>query len=146
MGTPHADAFLDYFLPLISPNATFTQPIFPTAHGHVQITSLFRRMFTLMPDMTAVPTTCAVQHDIVFIESDCSATLGGKPVRFPVCDRFTIQQGQITERRSYSDPLPSPSPHSDAPRHGRARSDPDTSALIKQGSDRSLAHACRPSR
>ena len=103
---PKPDAFLDYFLPLISPTATFTQPMFPTAHGHQEITRLFRGMFTLMPDMTAIPIRSSAQGDTVFIESDCSATLGGKPVRVPVCDRFTIQQGQIIERRSYSDPLP----------------------------------------
>lgn len=103
---PKPTAFLDYFLPLISPTATFTQPMFPPAHGHQEITSLFRGMFTLMPEMTADPLTSAVQGNTVFIESDCSATLGGKPVRFPVCDRFTIQQGQIIERCSYSDPLP----------------------------------------
>ena len=103
---PKSDAFLDYFLPLISPTATFTQPMFPPARGHDEITRLFRSLFTLMPDMTAVPHTHAVHGVNVFIESDCSATLGSRPLSFPVCDRFTIQHGQIVERRSFSDPLP----------------------------------------
>jgi hypothetical protein len=103
---PKPDAFLDYFLPLISPTATFTQPMYPPAHGHAEISQLFRGLFTLMPDMSAVPHVHAVHDATVFIESDCSANLGGKPISFAVCDRFTIQQGQITERCSFSDPLP----------------------------------------
>jgi hypothetical protein len=42
----------------------------------------------------------------VFIESDCTATLGRKPIHFPVCDRFVIDNGKILNRRSYSDPTP----------------------------------------
>ena len=103
---PKPDQFLDYFLPLIDPEATFTQPMFPMARGHDQIATLFRQLFVLLPDMTATPTRTAAQHDIVFIESDCSATLGRKPVRFSVCDRFQIQDGKVIDRRSYSDSLP----------------------------------------
>ncbi len=103
---PKPDGFLTHFLPLIDSEATFTQPMFPVAHGHDQIATLFRRLFALLPDMTAIPTRTAVQHDIVFIESACSATLGRKPTRFSVCDRFQIQDGKIIDRRAYSDSLP----------------------------------------
>lgn len=103
---PKADQFLDYFLPLIDPEATFTQPMFPMARGHDQIATLFRQLFVFLPDMTATPTHTAAQHDIVFIESDCSATLGREPVRFSVCDRFQIHDGKVINRRSYSDSLP----------------------------------------
>ncbi len=103
---PKPDPFLEHFLPLIDHGATFTQPMFPVAYGHDQIATLFRRLFALLPDMTAIPTWTAVQGNTVFIESDCSATLGRKPVRFAVCDRFKIQDGKIIERQSHSDALP----------------------------------------
>ncbi len=103
---PKPQPFLDYFLPLIHPDATFTQPMFPAAHGHAEIERLFRRLFTLLPDLTAIPHTTAVDANHVYIESDCTTTLGRKPLSFQVCDQFTIQDGKITTRRSYSDPLP----------------------------------------
>lgn len=103
---PKPEQFLDYFLPLIDRDATFTQPMFAAAHGHDQIAALFRQLFVLLPDMTAIPTQSAVRDDIVFIESACTATLGRKPVRFSVCDRFQIKDGKVIERASYSDSLP----------------------------------------
>jgi hypothetical protein len=60
----------------------------------------------LLPDLIATPRRSAVHGDIVFIESDCTATLGTKPISFSVCDRFVIQYGKLFERRSYSDPGP----------------------------------------
>jgi limonene-1,2-epoxide hydrolase len=103
---PKPEPFLDYFLPLIDREATFTQPMFPAAQGHDQIATLFRQLFALFPDMTAIPSRTAVQDDIVFIESACTATLGRKPVQFSVCDRFQIKDGKLIERASYSDSLP----------------------------------------
>lgn len=42
----------------------------------------------------------------MYVEAACAATLGGKLVRFAVCDRFTITDGKLRERHSYSDSLP----------------------------------------
>jgi ketosteroid isomerase-like protein len=103
---PKPDAFLDYFLPMITADATFTQPAFPTAVGHEQISRTFRRLFTLLPDMVAVPAHTAVAGDMVFIESTCTATLAGKAIEFRVCDRFELRNGKITSRHSFSDPVP----------------------------------------
>jgi limonene-1,2-epoxide hydrolase len=99
-------AFLDYFLPLIHRQATFTQPMFPEAHGPAEVERMFRRLFTLFPVLVATPRRSAIHGDIVFIESDCTATLGAKPISFWVCDRFVLRDGQLLDRRSYSDPGP----------------------------------------
>jgi len=96
--------FLDHFLPLIHPQATFTQPMFPDAHGPAEVERMFRRLFTLLPDLIATPRRSAIEGDVVFIESDCTGTLGTKPISFSVCDRFVIQD--LLDRRSYSDPGP----------------------------------------
>jgi limonene-1,2-epoxide hydrolase len=103
---PKPGPFLDYFRPLIHDQATFTQPMFTTARGPGDIERMFRRLFALFPDLRADPQRSAVHGDNVFIESDCTATLGRKPVHFPVCDRFVIDNGKILNRRSYSDPTP----------------------------------------
>jgi SnoaL-like domain len=105
-GLPKPEPFLDYFRPLIHDRATFTQPMFPDAHGPGEIESMFRRLFVLFPDLVATPRRSAARDDIVFIESDCTATLNTNPIGFPVCDLFVIEDGKVFERRSYSNPLP----------------------------------------
>jgi limonene-1,2-epoxide hydrolase len=101
---PKPDAFLEYFLPLISTDAVFVQPGFPDAKGHAQIARMFRRLFTLFPDLSATPRCSAAAGDTVFIESVGAATAGRRTVQFEVCDRFVIRDGKITQRRSYTDP------------------------------------------
>ena len=101
---PKPGPFLDYFLPLIDDQATFTQPMFPVARGPAEIEHMFRRLFALLPDLTAEPRQHAVHAHTVYVESDCRATLGTKSVNFSVCDRFVIENGKILDRLSYSDP------------------------------------------
>lgn len=103
---PKPDSFLGYFLPLIADDARFMQPTFPDAHGHNEIAQMFTRLFTLFPDLTATPQRGAVTGDTVFIASSCTTTIGRRVFEFPVCDEFVIRNGKITQRRSYSDPLP----------------------------------------
>lgn len=78
----------------------------PDAHGLAEVERTFRRLFALFPDMALTVRSSAVRGGTVFIESDCTATLGRKPVHFRVCDRFTVADGTIRARASYSDPLP----------------------------------------
>jgi limonene-1,2-epoxide hydrolase len=103
---PKPEAFLDYFLPKIDADATFRQPMFPDAHGPAQIERMFRQLFGLFPDLTCTVRRSAVAGDVVFIESGFTAALGRKIVRFDVCDRFTIRDGKVADRRSFSDPQP----------------------------------------
>jgi hypothetical protein len=42
----------------------------------------------------------------VFIEFHLMGTLGGRPVRLHVCDRFSLEGGLVTERHSFFDPAP----------------------------------------
>jgi limonene-1,2-epoxide hydrolase len=101
---PKPDAFLEYFLPLIFTDAVFVQPGFPDAKGHAQIAQMFRRLFTLFPNLSATPQCSAAAGHTVFIESECAATAGRRTVQFEVCDRFVIRDAKIVLRRSYSDP------------------------------------------
>lgn len=101
---PKPDGFLEFFLPRISENAQFTQPGFPKATGHAEISRLFRRLFTLFPDLVTTPNSVAVSGETVFIGSTCETRVGRRTLRFEVCDRFVIRQNKIAERQSYSDP------------------------------------------
>jgi hypothetical protein len=101
---PKPGQFLDFFRPLIHHEATFSQPMFADAHGRDEIERMFRRLFALFPDLGAKPLRSAVFDDTVFIESECTGTLGYKPFHFSVCDRFVIEDGKILDRRSFSDP------------------------------------------
>ena len=103
---PKPEPFLDFFLPIIDPEATFTQPMFPDAHGRAEIEAMFRRLFALFPDVVVTPHRSAVSDDVVFIESEGVASLRTRPVRFWVCDRFVMRGGQIVERKSYSEVAP----------------------------------------
>ncbi|MFD0902021.1 nuclear transport factor 2 family protein [Actinomadura sediminis] len=103
---PKPEGFLRHFRPLIHAEATFVQPMFADAHGIAEVEGMFRRLFALFPDMGLTVVRDAVRDDTVYIESLCRATLGRAPVEFAVCDRFTVADGTIRARRSFSDPLP----------------------------------------
>jgi limonene-1,2-epoxide hydrolase len=103
---PKPEPFLDYFLPLIAPDAVFVQPLYADAHGPAAVARMFRQLFFLLPDLTATPLRSSTSGDTVFIESECAATLGRKAVAFEVCDRFVIRDGLLVHRRSYNDPTP----------------------------------------
>ena len=102
---PKPQLFLEYFLPLLAPDATFIQPGYPDAQGLAEVERLFRRLFVLIPDLVARPHRSAINDETVFIESACEGTLGRKPIHFSVCDRFVIRDGKIIERQSYTDPI-----------------------------------------
>jgi hypothetical protein len=103
---PKPEPFLDYFLPLIDAAAVFIQPMFPDAHGHAEIARTFRRLFVLSPDLIAIPQRSAIQGEAVYIESQCTTTIGRTSFHYAVCDRFLIRDDKISERRSYTDPTP----------------------------------------
>jgi limonene-1,2-epoxide hydrolase len=143
---PKPEAFLDYFLPKIDADATFRQPMFPDAHGPAQIERMFRQLFGLFPDLAGTVRRSAVAGDIVFIESGFTAALGRKIVRFDVCDRFTIRNGKVADRRSFSDPSPFCSPSLAAQQAGRVPSGhgSDDGRLACSGASRSGAAHVRP--
>ncbi len=69
------------------------------AYGSAEVERMFRRLFTVLPDLVAIPQRSVVNDNVVFIESDCTTTLGNRAVHFSVCDRFVIDHGKLLERR-----------------------------------------------
>jgi ketosteroid isomerase-like protein len=100
------EGFVAHFRPRFHAEVVATQPLFPPAHGPAELERMFRRFFSLFPDLTLTVDRWTSRGDAVTIESTCRGTLGGRPIRFAVCDCFVLCDGQIRERRSYLDPLP----------------------------------------
>jgi hypothetical protein len=98
---PKPDRFLDFFRPLIHPDAIFSQPIVRDARGRDDIEQMFRQLFALLPDLVAEPVQSASLEDTVFIEFEYVGLLGPRTFRFAVCDRFVLEKGMIVSRRSF---------------------------------------------
>jgi hypothetical protein len=92
------DGFVDFFLPLIAPDAVFTQPLVPKAVGHDQVRTMFRRLFAAFPDFLVTPHDADIDGDVVAIRSRCTVTVGRNEIAFPVTDTLTIQNGLIARR------------------------------------------------
>jgi limonene-1,2-epoxide hydrolase len=103
---PKPGAFLDYFRPLMHPEVTFTQPLFAEVHGVDGFDTLFTQTFGLLPDLAATVQRSTTDDRTAVIESACTTRLGRKIFYFDVCDRFTIEDGLVIQRRSYFDPVP----------------------------------------
>lgn len=103
---PKPDGFINYFGALSHPDVVATQPLLPTAIGPDAYMRSFHNTFGLLREMTAQVRSSATAADVVFIESLVSAKIGGRAVRFDVCDRFQLRDGLIYRRQAFFDPAP----------------------------------------
>jgi ketosteroid isomerase-like protein len=102
-----ADAFAAHFQPWFDPQVQLRQPLLPTLVGHQAFQERFARpLFALIPDLDGQVERFAIGGDCVYIELTLRGTLGGRPVAWRVCDRATLRDGLVVERRSYFDPTP----------------------------------------
>jgi hypothetical protein len=82
--------------PLLKPGTTRK-----TWHNEAQ------RLVTLLPDLRGRVTSWAGHEDILFIELQLSATLGGKPLDFRAVDKLWLTQiGTVLRRDSFFDSGP----------------------------------------
>jgi len=114
---------------VLADDVVLVQPLSPTMRGLHEVRAGFTPIFTWLPDLrgevdrwgaegyrpSAVVTFDRDQrersdqrrYDAVFIEFRLRATLGGKPLEWPVVDRFLLREdGKAVERVTYFDPLP----------------------------------------
>jgi ketosteroid isomerase-like protein len=82
------------------------QPQLPTAVGKAAFREAFRPAFELIPDLHATVRDWAAEGDTAFIEFTLEGTLGGRTVKAPAVDRFTLRDGLVAERVAYFDPAP----------------------------------------
>lgn len=98
---------LDGFATVLAPGATLHQPLAPTMRGLAQVRAGFAPVFAWLPDLRGEVDRWSADGDVVFIEFRLRATLGGRPVEWPLIDRFVVgPDGLAVERLTYFDPLP----------------------------------------
>lgn len=103
---PTYQQLCQHFLPRMHPRVRLAQPLAPAGTGHDAFRSQFARLFALVPDIHAQVVSWGFRGDDVFIELALEGTIGGRPVRWEACDRLTISDGLVVERRSFFDPAP----------------------------------------
>ena len=91
---------------ILSHDVVLRQPLGPTTHDLAAGKRAFSRIFTAIPDLHGVVDRWAATEDGVFIEFRLMGTVGGRPIEWPVVDRFVLQNGLAAERISYFDPAP----------------------------------------
>ena len=74
--------------------------------GHDAFCRNIATLFAAMPDVHANVLDWRGDERTVFIEFHLQGTLGGRPLRLHVTDRFTQEDGLVTERVSFFDPAP----------------------------------------
>jgi ketosteroid isomerase-like protein len=105
---PHgAASFAAHFRSYLAPDVRLIQPQMPTIVGHRAFEAEFAEpLFALIPDLHGEIERWAASENHVYIELTLSGTLGGRPLRWRLCDRVTLRDGRAVERESYFDPSP----------------------------------------
>lgn len=100
-----AEAFIDHFRPVIHTDVTSQQPLSSELlKGRSALEDEFRMLFTLLPGTTARIRSWSATPPNVFVEFTVTVTTPDEPFTLETCDRFTLSQGLITDRRVYFDP------------------------------------------
>jgi SnoaL-like domain len=98
---PGPDAWDD----MLAEDAEFAQPLLPNARGKVAWQDETRRLLTLAPDLHGEVVAWAGRDDIVFIDVEQRATVGGKPLIFRSFDKLRITpDGRVWRREAFFDP------------------------------------------
>ena len=98
------DRFLEAFKPLMHAEIRLIQPMVANTSGFEAFCDEFRRVFYLIPDLTATVERWASQGNLVFIELTLHGTLEGIPIALRACDRILLDGDICIERESYFDP------------------------------------------
>lgn len=91
---------------LLSPDVILFQPVLPRTVGLESAERFFRRLITALPDITGTVHRWAADGNLIFIEFNLEATLGGRPIAWDNIDRFIIgAEGLATERLNCHDSI-----------------------------------------
>jgi ketosteroid isomerase-like protein len=101
---PDVEEFIAYFCARFDPEVRLSQPLASDGVGHDALRKQFRRLFTLIPDISGTVRRWAAREGTVFIELELTGTLGGKRIAWTACDVVVLRDGVVMERRSFFDP------------------------------------------
>jgi ketosteroid isomerase-like protein len=95
----------DAFTPLFHPDVHLIHPIEPNTHGVDEAREFMARTMSVVPDLRYDVQGWASGSGHVIIWGRLHGTLGGAPIEWPLVDRIRMEDGLISERVAYFDPL-----------------------------------------
>jgi hypothetical protein len=103
---PTYESFCRHIVPRLAADARMVQPLVRSHRGPDRFCRNIAPLFAAMPDVHANVLEWHGDDQTVFIEFHLQGTLAGTPVKLHVTDRFSQEDGVVTERVSFFDPTP----------------------------------------
>jgi hypothetical protein len=101
-----AEPTVDGLVALTHPDATFTQPLATTVHGHDGLSNLLDELLSTIPDLRGELVSWAQADDTtVFVELRLRGTFGRRPVEWVSVDKIVLRDGLIVSRTAHFDGL-----------------------------------------
>lgn len=101
-----AEPTVEGLLALTHEDATFTQPLAATAHGHDGLANVLDELLSTIPDLRGEVVSWAAADDTtVFVEVRLHGTFGRKPIEWVSVDKIVLRDGLIAERTANFDGL-----------------------------------------
>ena len=97
--TSSADALVE----VLADDVVLRQPLMPEIVGKAAAHAAFTRLFRFFPGLAVTVHGWAAREDVVFIDFTLRGEIGGRPLSWPVVDRFVVRDGLAAERVSYFD-------------------------------------------
>ena len=91
---------------LLTSDVVLIQPMSRPMVGIEAAQAEFRKLFAWLPDLHAIVDAWGANGSALFIEFRLIATIGGRPVEWPVVDRFVLRGDKAEKRVTYFDALP----------------------------------------
>ncbi len=101
-----AEPTVDELVALTHPDATFTQPLAATAHGHTGLANVLDELLSTIPDLRGELVSWApVDETTVFVELRLCGTFGRRPIEWVTVDKIVLRDGLIASRTANFDGL-----------------------------------------
>ncbi len=100
------EEFLEHFLQHVDRHVELNQPLSNTERGHQGFEAVFRRLFTLMPDVQGDVLEAIEREYGLLIVLRLRGTLGRRPFAWTVVDRIETSDERLIRRQAFFDPLP----------------------------------------
>jgi ketosteroid isomerase-like protein len=99
---------VDGLLALLHADITYIQPLLPVVQGRNEVGAHWRRIFDLGPDLRVAVVDWAVSgKNILYLEIECTTTVGGRSLTWPAVDRCEFaEDGTVLRRVMYGDSMP----------------------------------------
>lgn len=99
-----AEPTVDGLVALTQPDATFSQPLAATAHGHAELANVLDELLATIPDLRGELVSWAeVDEHTLFVEMNLSGTFGGRPVEWVSVDKIVLRDDLISARTAHFD-------------------------------------------